>query len=48
VPIDDVRALDPQLRTLMDVDTAEDLDRIHGLTEKRGGHPDLLRKNVLR
>ena len=48
VPIDDVRALDPQLRTLMDVDTAEDLDRIHDLTEKKGGHPDLLRKNVLR
>ena len=34
VPIDDVRALDPQLCTLMDVDTTEDLERIRRLTGK--------------
>ncbi len=31
VPIDDVRAIDPELRTLMDVDTAQDLERVSHL-----------------
>ncbi|MCX6648373.1 MAG: molybdenum cofactor guanylyltransferase [Candidatus Bathyarchaeota archaeon] len=31
VPIDEVKAIDPELRTLMDVDTAEDLERVRRL-----------------
>jgi molybdenum cofactor guanylyltransferase len=31
VPIDEIRRLDPELRTLMDVDTVEDLDRVRAL-----------------
>jgi molybdopterin-guanine dinucleotide biosynthesis protein A len=34
VPIGEVKAIDPELRTLMDVDTAEDLKRIRGLLER--------------
>ncbi len=33
VPVDSVKAIDPELRTLMDVDTAQDLERIRHLTE---------------
>jgi hypothetical protein len=31
VPIEEVRAIDPELRTLMDVDTAQDLERVSHL-----------------
>lgn len=31
VPIDELRAIDPELRTLMDVDTAKDLERVRRL-----------------
>jgi hypothetical protein len=34
VPIDELKAIDPELRTLMDVDTAEDLERVRRLIEK--------------
>jgi molybdopterin-guanine dinucleotide biosynthesis protein A len=34
VPIEMIRAIDPELRTLMDVDTAEDVDRIRSLAER--------------
>lgn len=33
VPIDVVKAMDPELRTLMDVDTAEELERVRRLAE---------------
>jgi molybdopterin-guanine dinucleotide biosynthesis protein A len=34
VPIDELKTIDPELRTLMDVDTAEDLERVRHLIEK--------------
>jgi molybdopterin-guanine dinucleotide biosynthesis protein A len=34
VPIEDIKAIDPELRTLMDVDTAEELEQIRLLAEK--------------
>ena len=34
VPIDAVKAIDPELRTLMDVDTAEEFERIKRLIDK--------------
>jgi hypothetical protein len=34
VPIETIRAIDPELRTLMDVDTAEDVERIRSLAER--------------
>ncbi len=33
VPIDDIKAIDPDLRTLMDVDTPEEFERIRRLAE---------------
>jgi molybdenum cofactor guanylyltransferase len=34
VPIDEVRRIDPELRTLIDIDTPEELDRVRRLIEK--------------
>ncbi len=51
VPIDEVKAIDPELRTLMDVDTAEELERIRRLAEKQygeGGGTDTLRNGATR
>lgn len=34
VPIDEVRRIDPELRTLIDIDTPEELDRVRRLIEE--------------
>jgi molybdopterin-guanine dinucleotide biosynthesis protein A len=37
VPIDILKKIDPELRTLADIDTPDDLDKIRALIEKEGG-----------
>ena len=50
VPVDKMKSIDPELRSLMDVDTSEELESIRLLIEKGGrrGTPDPLKKGTIR
>ena len=50
VPVDKMKSIDPELRSLMDVDTSDELESIRLLIEKGGkrGTPDPFKKGTIR